>query len=498
MSEPDVSATTIRLLVFSSPSCFSCPQVKSIVREVVGSGMEDMIHVSEIDITANPAVAERYGIMSVPTLVMNEKVIAHGSLTEDDVRETLWTQLLQEILATKEAYDVQRQTLVQLMSNTLNSMMSQAPGRGNIGDYVHLGVLQQPMFSLMALDPLVPKLLYQAGSDYGLYGISAFYVSMLNPEIDKKMRPAERFPEIVNGIAALFAKNDRIALYYGMSSSVERIDEKSADIRIKGLATSAGAIPLGEPLDHFTAGEMAGVIKAKMGQTATVQETHCYGLGDDFCQFHIELIDDPDEEPDLYPPREDHETERKKRLDRFFGVLNELSLKIWDSVLYKRPIRSEFLDIAHISILQQQTTSLLMLDQFCGSLLYSAGRRLGELGTGTSILFDYIQKDGLQHPLSLGEASRIVCKYLQHPSILLTREHSFVELVEQSYERAVIRISESAHSTGMPNIGKPVCHYTAGYIAGRMRLLMDEDVTVTEVGCIATGKEHCDFAVEKL
>ena len=149
----------MRLLFFTSPTCFACPDVKRVIENIAGTSMKGMLHVSTIDISEEQEIAAKYGILSVPVVMMNEERIAEGLITEDVIREKLWSQILPNIIS-QEKDTRRKESMMILTKNTISSIISQEIVRKNLGDYVHISVYQAVMMSLLQLDPLIPQLLY--------------------------------------------------------------------------------------------------------------------------------------------------------------------------------------------------------------------------------------------------------------------------------------------------------------------------------------------------
>ena len=72
MSEDEILQDTekVRLLFFTSPTCFACPDVERVLESIAGTSMKGMLHVSTIDITEEQEIAAQYGIMSVPVVML--------------------------------------------------------------------------------------------------------------------------------------------------------------------------------------------------------------------------------------------------------------------------------------------------------------------------------------------------------------------------------------------------------------------------------------------
>ncbi len=501
----------MRLLFFTSPTCFACPDVKRVIENIAGTSMKGMLHVSTIDISEEQEIAAKYGILSVPVVMMNEERIAEGLITEDVIREKLWSQILPNIIS-QEKDTRRKESMMILTKNTISSIISQEIVRKNLGDYVHISVYQAVMMSLLQLDPLIPQLLYQSGRELGIFGAAPYYLTVLNPRVGA-VKPEERFQEVLLALAQLYSHNTTVPLYHATQCDVAKMEGYTATLRIYELANSAGAINIGETLCHFTAGEIAGTIEAMIGSATSVVETKCKGLGDDYCEFDIEVhigkeigkapykILDISQAKQVQFLGEFPAEEHRRQL--FYEFIHETTQHGYNSMLMKEALRPNDLDYVHISSLQQQIMSLKFRDKFCGALLYSAGRELGVIGPGKSHIYDLLASEDAELPIeSLKQATEIMKKYLTHPTNYLSRQHSFVDVFEgEDEDEMFIRIHECAYASGAnlseTNLNEVLCDFQAGYIAGRLALILNDPPIVTETKCHGTGHNFCEFKIEK-
>lgn len=58
-----------------------------------------------------------------------------------------------------------------------------------------------------------------------------------------------------------------------------------------------------------------------------------------------------------------------------------------------------------------------------------------------------------------------------------------------------LRVYESLRVSGLPNIGKPICHYETGLFKGVLQEILDKKVKVRETKCKAQGYPYCQFKV---
>jgi predicted hydrocarbon binding protein len=135
--------------------------------------------------------------------------------------------------------------------------------------------------------------------------------------------------------------------------------------------------------------------------------------------------------------------------------------------------------------------------------LYSAGRELGVIGPGKRLIYDLLASENAELPIeSLKQATHIMQKYLTHPTNYLSRQHSFVEVFDgEDEDEMFVRIHECAYASGAnlseTNLNEVLCDFQAGYLAGRLALVLNDPPIVTETKCHGTGHNFCEFRIEK-
>ena len=77
----------VKIEVFTSPMCPHCPAAKRVVEEVV-SEMEG-VEVEHVDVMKEPERAANYGIMAVPTIVIDGEVAFVGAPTKEALKDKL-------------------------------------------------------------------------------------------------------------------------------------------------------------------------------------------------------------------------------------------------------------------------------------------------------------------------------------------------------------------------------------------------------------------------
>lgn len=485
----------LRLLMFTSKDCKFCPEVERIVRKTVGSNIGAKVNITTIDVDLSPDIAERYKVHLLPTVIMGNEPVIAGYMSEDDIRDRLWSKIFQTALTRDTSYEKQKETIFVLLKNIIDSITRKKLIRPTIGDYTHLGALQISNMSLLALDKLAAILLYEAGKMQGLLGLGQLMVSTVNPEIFKQIIVQTRFKEIIVGITKLLSENEQFPLLIAEGADVMEITDTTALIRVHGSAFAVGSPTIGEPLCWSLAGEIAGWTQSILGKDVKTTEISCWGLGQNYCEFFIEVVESEKAATISVESTKD-KAELQERRTVFQHTLLEMAENFQDSLFFKKRLRSKYGDFIHISVVQNALISLKLKDPYLGLLLYSAGSTYGLSGPGKDILQKLISEDNIEQPMGLRPALKLVTEELSHPTTLLSRQHSFVSYsVDDDEEKGVITIYENVYAAGAGDVAEHFCDFTAGYINGRLQLLMVDEIMVREISCYGSGDSMCSFEV---
>ena len=289
-----LEVTPIRLIMFTSEDCVYCPPVHEIVKEVVGSGMQDLVHVSTIDVNDDPDTASQYEIMALPSLVINESIVLQGGMDDDSVRDLLWSTLMSHALTTEEALELTTNSLLSITMNAMDSLSGSRILRPTVGDFSHVGVYQQYLLSLYSLDPLIPFLLYKAGYQLGMVGMMHHVLTLLHPPLGKTSKRTSKFKHLARALELYFSDRELLPTQLAADAKVVEFTDTKFVIRVRELASASIKIDVGEPMCGFTAGQLAGVTAVVMGEInglVRCTETHCMANGADFCSFSISIAE---------------------------------------------------------------------------------------------------------------------------------------------------------------------------------------------------------------
>ncbi|MHA1211135.1 MAG: V4R domain-containing protein, partial [Candidatus Heimdallarchaeota archaeon] len=278
------------------------------------------------------------------------------------------------------------------------------------------------------------------------------------------------------------------------SAKILKLEEEYALVQIDGLASASGAPYVGEPLCHFSAGEMAGIVEALTGKNCVVHEVKCIGTGHDYCEFEIKVSD---EAISRNQTEIQEEYIIEDRNQHFQGILHDISTRLHESFISPKDVfnRGNIGNEVHFTKLQQAIVNLKMTDPFSGALLYAAGMQLGIFGPGRDLLQRYLEDENYSWPLVLDQALNVMNKFFHFSMIQAAKERADVHVIEDDDGKLKIRVEECAMSSGAKDSGTTFCDFMAGYIAGRIQILTNKDCLVTETKCHGLGDKYCEFDI---
>lgn len=87
------------------------------------------------------------------------------------------------------------------------------------------------------------------------------------------------------------------------------------------------------------------------------------------------------------------------------------------------------------------------------------------------------------------------------PSLLSTLEDLSIgkaKIEEQNDDRLVLVVTECVTCSGAPNIGEPLCHFEAGFIAGSLEQVLGSRLRAVETHCWGLGDRICRFETKRV
>lgn len=154
--------------------------------------------------------------------------------------------------------------------------------------------------------------------------------------------------------------------------------------------------------------------------------------------------------------------------------LHEMLLMDVDSVRpkYKRDMSSTFFRILHHHMLEE-----VLGPSSAIKILHSTGEEVGKVFAGL-----YSARDIKSF---LGELKKFLDK----------EKVSNVSVINSSDDKIVLKSEEGMTSSGIPNLGKAMCHFERGFISGAISGFLGRKVTSEETRCWGLGDTYCEFVM---
>jgi len=147
-------------------------------------------------------------------------------------------------------------------------------------------------------------------------------------------------------------------------------------------------------------------------------------------------------------------------------------------ILVKEKIRAQLDDVTNIKSPRTLALSVQWISVGYASALYFAGKKLG-----TNILAKELKGSDIKSILqSLG----VLIKDLGIGNF---------EIVSVGDKKSVARINDSMTAYGMKPVGKAVCYFESGLIAGVLEGKLGKKVTVNETLCGGLGDQTEEFLI---
>ena len=87
----------IEIMILTAPGCTTCDKAKAVVQKVVEQAGQEFTGLSyrTVDVAESPEIGTRYGVLSTPAIIINDKLAFRGAPKEKALRKKL-ESLLEE------------------------------------------------------------------------------------------------------------------------------------------------------------------------------------------------------------------------------------------------------------------------------------------------------------------------------------------------------------------------------------------------------------------
>jgi predicted hydrocarbon binding protein len=161
----------------------------------------------------------------------------------------------------------------------------------------------------------------------------------------------------------------------------------------------------------------------------------------------------------------------------------------------KKPIRHRLGNNVDMFSFQERLLGTLILSPSMGPILYEAGRRVAleatrEAVTTVSRLPGYrrfVDAEGL-------EEARVSTEFTLLQLVYKSTGTGILQLSQYEKDKLMVfQVEECAECFALPDIGKSVCYYTAGDLAGSMEAILGRRAGFVESKCLAEGDQLCEY-----
>lgn len=82
---------TIEITILTAPDCTTCDQAKVVVQKIIEQEARKFPGLSyrTVDVAESPEIGTRYGILSTPAIIINDKLVFRGVPKEKALRKKL-------------------------------------------------------------------------------------------------------------------------------------------------------------------------------------------------------------------------------------------------------------------------------------------------------------------------------------------------------------------------------------------------------------------------
>jgi predicted hydrocarbon binding protein len=161
----------------------------------------------------------------------------------------------------------------------------------------------------------------------------------------------------------------------------------------------------------------------------------------------------------------------------------------------KQPVRQKLGNSVDMFSFQQRLLGTLVLSPSMGPVLYEAGRKVAleatkEVIAIVSKLHDY---NSFAVAENLEEA-RLSTEFRLFQLVYQSTGTGILQLSQYEKDKLmVLQVGECAECFSLPNVGKALCYYTGGDLAGSMEAILGGRVGFVESKCHAKGDQLCEF-----
>ena len=279
----------VNIVLFKGAHCAACNVVEPILRQIIVSS-KGSATLTLIDTDEEQELTQKYNISTIPVVYYNDELVltaeqaselisgefgsmqgmqsgvqpgtqmefsdgsfepqiasSGSSLLTDNLsgdmfssgQSGLFNHLFNQLITSSvesNAETLERRLKFNMLAISQKTMTPEAIQhltRPALGDYVHIGILQSNVTSILAINPRSSEFLYRVGRDMGRFGNVQFRFLRHYPKIFEHIDTSIKFRDILEGLQELYSANSLgLPLYLASRSLVQPINDSKAKLTL--------------------------------------------------------------------------------------------------------------------------------------------------------------------------------------------------------------------------------------------------------------------------
>jgi len=407
------------------------------------------------------------------------KIFYSAKFSHKDFQDAFWHCITQEAryqLQIDEISSPIKNACINASTNMMESLMGINPVMQGLSDYIHISNIQIRNFILLSLSRHICELLFDLGKIAGKYGS---FIGLFEDPIQKarSVTAWEHFQSAMRELVDFYSRTSDIGLNITKKAVLYEKSRNVVILRLLELPAATGVPDIGIPICHLDAGLIAGIVETLIATPVGVEEIHCWGLGNAFCDFRIRLDENT------------RSTETLSKSTPFSfefhdqNVLHSLIRSEHLSIKEGRKIRNGISDYIHFSLFQLFFSTLASIEDLGPFMLVSAGKRHGR---GVATLY------GKNETFSLEKAFEITQKLSSEQKLFSGGHYDSIELLR---DRIILYDRKTQAERELSQL-QSLYFYEVGFFSGLLSELTKTDIWLTidvnvgDDGCCELKVEH--------
>lgn len=186
---------------------------------------------------------------------------------------------------------------------------------------------------------------------------------------------------------------------------------------------------------------------------------------------------------------------KDKKIDLIAGNISQNILQVYRGESVQ--VREKLGENVAMYALQEEIVGMLLFSSGWDAALYASGLEFGKASASYMLLCADIQKAIKEfddvNDLEDARDSKLIDLWI---SLFEVKKVGIWTLTHYDNEKMIFKVDECAFSCNLPDVGKKICYFNTGYLAGLATVMLDEKYEAYESKCCANGDDFCEIVLE--